>query len=87
MEDVKQVESTRARVEKTLRRFVRAEEVAAVLAGAEIVPTLTIDSMTMIHLISELEHEFSVRFDHRSMERSFTNLGTLLEFLESRRDR
>jgi acyl carrier protein len=78
----------RSRLRSVFERFAgNPDEVDAVFAGAPILDTLTIDSLALIHLVAELEREFSARFDYASIDRAFTDIDSLEAHLRGERRR
>ena len=70
------------RITGVLRRYVTDEaELAAVIGGASFQTALSIDSLTMVHLVTDLENEFGIRFQPDSIEQVFENIDTLAAFL------
>lgn len=70
------------RVGEVLRRYVTDEaEMAAVLKGEPFQTALSIDSLTMVHVVTELEKEFGVRFDPETIDKVFETINSLLAFL------
>jgi acyl carrier protein len=75
-------ETARGRLRAVFEQFVAdATELDAVFAGAPIIEAVSIDSITLVFLVTAIEKEFSVRFDYRSIEESFANVDSLLAFL------
>jgi acyl carrier protein len=62
------------------------EELDAILRGEPILQAATIDSLTMMHLVAELEKEFGMRFDLYTIENSFETVNTLAEVLREGAD-
>lgn len=70
------------RIAGVLRRYVTDEaELAAVMGGESFQTALSIDSLTMVHLVTDLENEFGVRFEPETIEQVFENIATLAAFL------
>ncbi len=70
------------RITEVLRRYVTEEaELAAVIGGASFQTALSVDSLTMVHMVTDLENEFGVRFEPESIEQAFENIDTLTAFL------
>jgi acyl carrier protein len=75
-------DQARARLRAVFERFVAdPAELEAVLGGAPIVETLSIDSIRLVSLIAAIEKEFSVRFDYLSMDEAFARFESLLAFV------
>lgn len=76
---------TRERIRNIFERFVtEEEEMAAVLQGEPILEATSMDSLTIVHLVTELEKEFGTRFDLETLEQTFENIHTLQTFLEDK---
>lgn len=74
-----------ARLRAVFERFVAdRSELEAVVGGAPIVETLSIDSIRLVSLIAAIEREFSVRFDYRSLDEAFARFDSLLAFVSRR---
>ncbi len=70
------------RITEVLRRYVTDEaELAAVIGGESFQTALSVDSLTMVHLVTDLENEFGVRFEPETIEQVFENINTLAAFL------
>jgi acyl carrier protein len=70
------------RITDVLRRYVTDEaELAAVIGGESFQTALSIDSLTMVHMVTDLENEFGIRFEPETIERVFENINTLAAFL------
>jgi acyl carrier protein len=70
------------RLRSLLERFVADRaELDAVFAGAPLLATLSIDSITLVHIVMTLEKEYSVRFELDSMDAAFADITSLLAFL------
>jgi len=73
------------RIRRVFLRFVTEEgELDAVFSGEPILNALSIDSLTMLNLVNELERDFGVRFDYDTIERVFEDIHTLSAFLSER---
>jgi acyl carrier protein len=67
---------------EVFRRFITNDnEIDAVRRGEPILTTLSIDSLTMVHMVSDIEKEFDMHFDYETIEHVFENLHTLENFL------
>ena len=76
------------RIREVFLRFVPEEdELDAVFSGEPILNALSIDSLTMLNLVNELERDFDVRFDYETIERAFEDIHTLAAFLSEKADR
>ena len=72
----------RSTVRQAFGKFVTDEaELDAVFRGEPILAVVSIDSLAVVHLVTELEKEFGVRFDHETIEQAFENIDTLTAFL------
>lgn len=72
----------RDRIASVFRRHVTDEaEMEAVLRGNEIMGAVSIDSLTMVKLITDLENEFGTRFDLETLEQTFSNIDSLAAHL------
>lgn len=70
------------RIRGVLERFVTDKgELDAVSRGAPILQALTIDSLTVLQLVTRLESVFEVRFDYETIEMAFEDIHTLAAFL------
>lgn len=70
------------RIRRVLERFVEDRvEIDAVFQGKPILTTLTIDSLTVLNIVTELESVFDTRFDYDTIETAFENIHTLAVFL------
>lgn len=71
-----------ARLRAVFKDYVtESAELDAIFNGAPLLETVSIDSMTLVHLIVAIEKEFSVRFDETSTEQAFTNIESLLKLI------
>lgn len=74
----------RDRIADLFRTYVTDDaEMAAVLAGEPILTAVSLDSLTMLKLITELEVEFGKRFDMDTIEQTLETLDSLTAFLDS----
>jgi acyl carrier protein len=75
-------EEIRDRIREVFLRFVEKEqEVDAVLSGEPILTALSIDSLTLLNLVNDLEREFNVRFDYETIESAFEDIHALAALL------
>jgi acyl carrier protein len=75
-------QTNRARLRAIFNQYVPASaELDAIFNGAPLLETVSIDSITLIHLIVAIEKEFAVRFDETSMDQAFSNIDSLLKFI------
>jgi len=73
------------RLKSIFQRFVtEEEEMTAVLRGEPILEATSMDSLAIVHLVTELEKEFGTRFDLETLEQTFENIHTLQTFLEEK---
>ena len=78
-------DGTPDRLMRVFERFVTdSAELEAVSRGEPLLDTLSLDSLAVVHLINEIEKEFSVRFDHLTLDSVFVDFPTLLVFLAAR---
>jgi acyl carrier protein len=78
-------DATRTRLRAVFERFVTdPAELDAAFAGAPILDAVSVDSITLVHLVATIEKEFAVRFDYRSMDESFATVDSLLAFIGGR---
>jgi acyl carrier protein len=76
-------QTTRERIGEVFRKYVDDEsEMAAVLGGAPILTALSLDSLTMLKLITELEVAFGKRFDMETIEQTLETIDSLAAYLE-----
>ena len=72
----------RARLRAIFNHYVtEPAELDAIFNGAPLLETVSIDSITLVHLIVAIEKEFSVRFDETSMDQAFANIDSLLKLI------
>ena len=77
-------DSTSERLKRVFERFVtNSAELEAVSRGEPLLDTLSLDSLALVHLINEIEKEFSVLFDAATLDSVFVDFPTLLAFLAS----
>jgi len=74
---------TKERIREVMSRYLHAEELQAIFRGAPILTTLTIDSLSLLNLVVELESRFKVSFDYDTIETSFATIDSLAAFLDS----
>ena len=76
------------RIREVFLQFVADEgELAAVFSGEPILKAVSIDSLTMLTLVNELERNFDVRFDYETIETVFEDIHALSAFLSERSER
>ncbi len=74
--------SDKERIAGVFRCYVTDEaEMEAVLRGDEIMEAVSIDSLTMLQLVTDLENEFGTRFDLDTLERTFATIDSLAAYL------
>ena len=56
---------------------------AAVLGGQPILTAISLDSLTMLKLVTELEVEFSKRFDMDTIEQTLETIDSLAAYLDT----
>jgi acyl carrier protein len=77
-------ESTSERLTRVFERFVtNGAEMEAVARGEPLLATLSLDSLALLHMINDIENEFSLRFDSATLDTVFVDFPTLLAFLAS----
>ena len=63
-------------------RFIDdADELDAIFSGKPILEVATIDSMAMLHLVTDLEKEFGVQFELSTIDKTFESVNILATFL------
>jgi len=63
-------------------RFITDDgELDAIRRGEPILESTSIDSLTIVHLVAELEGEFRTRFTLDEIEQNFENINTLASSL------
>jgi acyl carrier protein len=73
------------RLREVFQRFVTEEsELDAVFSGKPILTALSIDSLTLLNLVNQLERDFDVRFEYETIENVFEDIHTLAAFLSER---
>lgn len=76
--------STRDRIGDIFRIYVTDEdELAAVLGGQPILTAVSLDSLTMLKLVTELEVVFAKRFDMDTIEQTLETIDSLAAYLDS----
>ena len=76
------------RIREVFLRYGAAEsELDAVFSGEPILNVLSIDSLTMLYVVNDLERDFDVRFDYDTIERAFEDIHTLAAFLSEKAGR
>ncbi len=70
------------RIREVLKRYVTEEtELDAVFRGEPIMVATSVDSLTMVHIVTELEKAFGARFDLDTIEQVFHDVHNLAAFL------
>jgi acyl carrier protein len=76
------------RIRMVFQGFVTEKtELDAVFRGEPILTALSIDSLTMLNLVTELEKVFNVRFDYETIELVFQDVHSLSAFLSRKSER
>jgi acyl carrier protein len=72
----------REKIRAVFQRFITDEsEMDAIFRGVPILTAVSIDSLALVHLVTELEKEFGIRFDLDTVEQVFENIHSLEAFL------
>jgi len=80
-------DSTSERLKRVFERFVtNRDELEALYSGEPLLTSLSLDSLTLVHLTDDIEKEFSVRFDYATLDAVFVDFPTLVAFLTSQQD-
>ncbi len=75
------------RIREIFSRFVTDQgELDAVFSGVPILAACSIDSLTMLSLVTELEKDFCVRFDYDTIEMAFEDIHALAAFLSGKQE-
>lgn len=70
------------RIAEVFRRYVTDDaEMEAVLRGESIMAAVSIDSLTMLNLVTDLENEFGTRFDLETLEQTFSTIDSIAAHL------
>lgn len=70
------------RIKEVFQRFITDEtELDAIFQGVPILTAVSIDSLALVHLVTELEKEFGIRFELDTLEQVFENIHTLEAYL------
>jgi len=81
------VQSDLDRIREVLKQYVTdAAELDAVFRGEPIMEATSVDSLTMVHIVTDLEKAFGIRFDLDSIEQVFHDVHSLAAFLGGARD-
>ncbi len=73
---------SRSEIIEVFRRFISSDdEIDAIEKGKPIMSAISIDSLTMVHLVTDLEKTFNTRFDYETIEYVFETIHTLETFL------
>lgn len=71
------------RLRQVLRRYVTdSGEWQAVQEGAPLLGTTSLDSLSVVNMVTELELLFDVRFESDTLEQTLRNVHSLATFLE-----
>lgn len=74
-----------ARCLDILGRFVEdADDMANIRQGASLLATGSLDSLSMVNLVVELESEFGIAIESESLETLFHNLDTLVNHITAK---
>ena len=77
-------DSTRDRIVEILQVYVTdQDELAAVLGGAPILTAVSLDSLTILKMVTELEVVFAKRFDMDTIEQALETIDSLAAYLDS----
>lgn len=75
------------RIKVVIQRFVKNEaELNAIFQGEPILKSVSIDSLAVVHMVTDLEKEFGTRFDLDTVEQVFESITTLEVFLTAKSD-
>jgi acyl carrier protein len=75
---------TRDRIGDVFRRYVTDDgEMKAVLDGQPILTALSLDSLAMLKLITEIEVEFGKRFEMETIEQVLETIDSLTAYMDS----
>lgn len=70
------------RIKRVIQRFVTDEaELNAVFQGEPILESVSIDSLAIVHMVTDLEKEFGIRFELDIVEQIFESITSLENFL------
>ena len=79
--------STQERIKDVIQRFVTNEaELNAIFQGEPILESVSIDSLAVVHMVTDLEKEFGIRFELETVEQVFESIATLETFLTGQPD-
>ena len=79
--------ATQERIKNVIQRFVTNEaELNAIFQGEPILESVSIDSLAVVHMVTDLEKEFGIRFDLDTVEQVFDSVATLETFLTGKPD-
>lgn len=79
--------STQERIKDVIQRFVTNEaELNALFQGEPILESVSIDSLAIVHMVTDLEKEFGIRFELETIEQVFDSIATLEAFLTGKPD-
>ena len=68
-----------------LGKFVEdADDMESIRQGASLLGTGSLDSLSMVNLVVELESEFGIAIESDSLETLFQNLDTLVNYIAAR---
>ena len=79
--------ATQERIKNVIQRFVTNEaELNAIFQGEPILESVSIDSLAVVHMVTDLEKEFGIRFELETVEQVFESIATLETFLTGKLD-
>ena len=79
--------STQERIKSVIQRFIKNEdELNVIFQGKPILESVSIDSLAVVHMVTDLEKEFGTRFELDTVEQVFESIATLEKFLTDKTD-
>lgn len=76
-------QAAKQRIGSIFKKFiVDDDEWSAVLGGEPILTAVSLDSLNMLKLITELEVEFGKRFDMETIEQTLESIDSLAAYLD-----
>jgi acyl carrier protein len=76
-------QAAKQRIGSIFKKFiVDDDECSAVLGGEPILTVVSLDSLNMLKLITELEVEFGKRFDMETIEQTLESIDSLAAYLD-----
>lgn len=80
-------DSIQARCLSVIGKFVsEADELKRIEQGESIIGTGSLDSLSMVNLVVELEAEFGISVDTDDIEHLFESISSLTSYISSRLD-